>query len=75
MKRDQVEQLVRRVAQPHLAAVAAGGELEPRERVDRHRVGLDPGHVAQGDVGAALAPATRRPGRRGRAGRRARSGR
>ena len=35
--------------------MAPGGELEPRKSVDRHGVGLDPGHVAQGDVGAALA--------------------
>ena len=39
MKATQLEQLGRRVAQPDLAAVPARGELEPRERVDRDRVG------------------------------------
>ena len=34
-------------------SVTAGGELEPRERVDGHRVRLDAAHVAERDVGAA----------------------
>ena len=38
------------MAQPDLAAVPPGGELEPRERVDRHRVGVDAADVAEGDV-------------------------
>ena len=47
------EELRRRVAQPDLAAVAAGGELQAGEGVDGHRVGGDAGHVAQRGVGAA----------------------
>jgi hypothetical protein len=39
--------------EPNLTAVAPGSELESRERVDRHRVGLDPAHVAKRDAGAA----------------------
>ena len=50
---DELEQLGRRIAEPNLAAVAACRQLEPRERVDRHGVGLDPGHLAVGDAGAA----------------------
>jgi len=43
----------RRMAQPHLATAALCGELEPRESVDRHRIGLDAAHVAHGDTGIA----------------------
>ena len=75
MKRDQVDEVVRCVAEEHLAPMAPGSELEPRKSVDRHGIGLDAGHVTQGDVGAALAQQRDTPGRRGRAGRRARSGR
>ena len=39
------------MAQPDLATAPLRGELEPRERVDRHRIGLDAAHVAQGDTG------------------------
>src|SRR5438105_12531751 len=35
------------------AAVPPGGELEPRERVDGRRVGLDAGDVAAGDAAGA----------------------
>ena len=38
MKRDELEQLARGAAEPHLAAVPPRGELEPRERVDRDGV-------------------------------------
>ena len=41
------------MAQPHLAAAPPGRELEPGEGVDRHRVGIDPAHVAEGDLCAA----------------------
>ena len=57
------------------AAVPAGGELEPRERVDRHRVGLDAAHVAEGDVGAARPEQRAHPLAEARAGRRVRSDR
>ena len=40
-------QLVGRVTESNLAAVPARGELEPRESVDRHRVGLDTAHVTE----------------------------
>ena len=39
--------------QPDLKAVPPGGELEPREGIDRHCVGADAADVAEGDVGAA----------------------
>lgn len=42
------------MAQPDLASVPPRGELKPRERIDRHRVGFDAGHVAVGNVGAVL---------------------
>jgi hypothetical protein len=35
------------MAQVNSAAVPAGGELESRERVDGHSVGLDATHVAR----------------------------
>ena len=37
------------MAQANDATVAPRGELEPRERVDRDGVGLDPPHVAEDD--------------------------
>jgi len=39
------------MAQPHLATAALRGELEPCESVDRHRIGLDAAHVADGGIG------------------------
>ena len=42
------------MTQPHRAAVTARGELEPGERVDRDRVGIDAVHIADGLVGVAL---------------------
>jgi hypothetical protein len=36
-----------------LAPAAARGELEAGEGVDRDRIGIDPGYVAVGDLGAA----------------------
>ena len=50
---DEVEQVARRVLEAHGAAVAARGELQAGERVDRHGVGLDTPHVAAGDLGSA----------------------
>ena len=41
------------MAEPDLAAVAAGGQLQARERVDRDPVGLHAVDVAEGDVGPA----------------------
>ena len=52
-ERDQPEQVSRRVAQPDLAAAPPRRELEPRERVDRHRIGLDATDIAHGDPGVA----------------------
>ena len=43
------------MAQAHLAAMTPGRELKPAERVNGHRVGLDPVDVAEGDSGAAPA--------------------
>lgn len=48
---EQGEQLARRMAEPDLAAVPLCGELKPREGIDRHRVRVDPGHVAEDDTG------------------------
>ena len=60
---------MRGVAQPNLAAVPPGGELEPSQRVDRHRIGLDTAHVAQDDRGPVpceeLADALAEPGQVG----------
>ena len=50
---DQVAQLVGRMVQPDLAPVPPRRELEAREGVDRHRVGLDPPHVAHRGAGGA----------------------
>jgi hypothetical protein len=50
-ERDELEEVARRVPQPDTASVAAGGQLEPGESVDRDGVGLDSGHVADRDVG------------------------
>ena len=33
--------------------MTAGGQLEPRERVDRHCIRLDPAYVAERDPGVA----------------------
>ena len=73
-ERDELEQLGRGVAQPDLAAMPPGGELEPGERVDGHRVDVDTADVAERNAGAARLPATRRHGRTARADRRGRSG-
>ncbi len=43
------------MAQAHLAPVPPRGELKPRERIDRDRVGLDCRDVAHRDVCAAFA--------------------
>ena len=71
MNVDELAQLVRRVAQPHPAAVPPGGELKPRQRVDRHRVGRDAVDVAEGDLAAlssgARTRASHSPGRSARA--------
>jgi len=40
------------MAQPNLTAVTPCRELEPRERVHRHRVRLEAADVAQRDLGA-----------------------
>ena len=52
-ERDELEQFGRGVAQPDLAAMAPGGELEPGERVDGHRVDVDAADVAERNAGAA----------------------
>ena len=68
---DELEQLgaTRRGGAPRSGGPR--GELEPRERVHGHGVGLDPGHLAVGDAGAAPSrrPQTRShsPGRSARA--------
>ena len=49
----QPDQVGRRVAQSDLAAAPLRRELEPRERVDRHRIGLDAADIAHGDAGVA----------------------
>ena len=53
-ERNQLEQAVGGVAKTNLAAVPSGGELQPRERVDRHRVDVDADDIAHGNVGATL---------------------
>ena len=58
---DECEQFVRRVAQPDLAAAPPRGELEPRERVDRHRVGARRRRRRTARRRPRFAPATRRP--------------
>ena len=50
----QLQQLLGGPAQPYLASVPPRGELQARERVDRHRVDLDTAHVADRDVGPGL---------------------
>ena len=74
---DELPQLGRRVPQPYLTALAAGCELEPRERVDRDRVDVDAADVAARELGLVLAQQradgrTARGGRPGRAGPRSR---
>ena len=74
-ERDELEQVARCVTQANLAAVPSRGELQPRERVDRHRVGVDAARRRTRDVGATPPPAARRSGCKPSAGRRARWGR
>ena len=50
---DELEQLVGCVPQADLAALAPGSELKPRERVYRHRIGVDAMHVTEDDTCAA----------------------
>ena len=69
---DQLEERLRRVLEAHRTAASHRGELETRERVDRHRIRLDAGHVTNDDA-ADLARTAR--DRRGRGGRRDGSGR
>ena len=69
---DELEQLRRRVAQPDLAAVPPGGELEARERVDRDRVGVDAARRRRGRRPAPLCSSSAQtrsqsPGRSARA--------
>ena len=56
------------------AALTPRGELEPREGVDRDRVGVDAVDVADDDRRRRSRSAARRRGRRARAGRPGRSG-
>ena len=68
---DERPQVRRGVPQAHAAPEALRGELKPGERVHRHRVAPDAGHVAERDLRAALrssSPHTRvqRPGRSAR---------
>ena len=74
-ERDEIAQLPRRAPQPELAAGPPGGELEPRERFDRHRIGVGGPDVADRDVRAAALQAARRSARTGRPDRRGRPGR
>lgn len=53
-QRDQLAQLAGAVPQHHPAAMASGGELEARQRVDGDRVGDDVTDVAQGDLDGAV---------------------
>ena len=53
MKATSVAELVRSAQQPDLAAMPPGGELEPRQRVDGHRIRVDAAHVTH----ATAAPA------------------
>src|ERR671910_46160 len=50
---DELQQLGRRVDEPHLATVPLRSELQAREGVDRDRIGVDPAHSAIGEVRAA----------------------
>ena len=52
MNADELEQLGRRVRQPHLAPSSPRGELQSRERVHGHGVRLDPAHVAPREGGS-----------------------
>jgi GNAT superfamily N-acetyltransferase len=65
-ERHDLAELGRCAPQAHPAAMPAGGELKARQRVDRHRVGLDAGDVAERDPDAALLEQRTHP--RGEAG-------
>jgi len=41
------------MAELNLAALPPGCELKPRKTIDRHGIGIDPRHVAEGDLRAA----------------------
>jgi hypothetical protein len=47
---DELEERRRRVAETDRAAASRGCELQPRERIDGHRVRLDAGNVAANDI-------------------------
>ena len=58
---DELEELVARVAEPYLTATAPRGELQSRDCVDRHGIGLDPGDVAANDGPALVEDRTHTP--------------